>query len=85
MRALLLVLLHHETTKAEGMLSILFYTGHRWSLLDFTDISTLEIKWEAGDEEQDSVQSNEAGEEKVHGVPKTNCVADLLNQNSKSS
>ena len=51
MRALLLVLLHHETTKAEGMLSILFYTGHRWSLLDFTDISTLEIKWEAGDEE----------------------------------
>lgn len=73
-------LLPHETTE-ERYKDIVYYiySGHKWSLLGCTDISTLEIKWEAGDEEQDSVQSDEAGEEKIHGVPKADCVPDLLN------
>ena len=50
-----------------------------------TNISTFKIEWETGDEEKYGVECNEAGEEKIHGVPKSDCIPHLFDQNAESS
>ena len=46
--------------------------------LVFIDLFRFEIQWNTCDKEENRIKSNEAREEKIHGIFKTNGVSNLL-------